>query len=321
MDNVLKIPLICIVGPTASGKTSLAIEIAKHYDCEIVSADSMQIYKGMDIATAKPTLSEQDGIKHHLIDFLDIDKTFSVAQYCDMAHGIIRDIYAKDKTPILVGGTGLYIDSLINNITFSDADSDEDLRKALYSEFESNGVESLLKMLYKIDPNTASRLEVEKNPKRIIRAIEVYKTTGITMSQHNANSRLNDSPYRVVKIGLTATDRQYLYDRINNRVDSMVQSGLIEEAKSFVNENMSSTSSMAIGYKELMPYLQGEAELETCIENLKMQTRRYAKRQLTWFNRDKNIHWFNIDILSKDELASEAVDKINKVLFNEEDTN
>lgn len=320
MDNVLKIPLICIVGPTASGKTSLAIEIAKHYDCEIVSADSMQIYKGMDIATAKPTLSEQDGIKHHLIDFLDIDKTFSVAQYCDMAHGIIRDIYAKDKTPILVGGTGLYIDSLINNITFSDADSDEDLRKALYSEFESNGVESLLKMLYKIDPDTASKLEVEKNPKRIIRAIEVYKTTGITMSQYNANSRLNDSPYRVVKIGLTATDRQYLYDRINNRVDSMVQSGLIEEAKSFVNENMSSTSSMAIGYKELMPYLQGEAELETCIENLKMQTRRYAKRQLTWFNRDKNIHWFNIDILSKNELVSEAVDKINKVLFNEEDT-
>lgn len=320
MDNVLKIPLICIVGPTASGKTSLAIEIAKHYDCEIVSADSMQIYKGMDIATAKPTLSEQDGIKHHLIDFLDIDKTFSVAQYCDMAHGIIRDIYAKGKTPILVGGTGLYIDSLINNITFSDADSDEDLRKALYSEFESNGVESLLKMLYKIDPDTASKLEVEKNPKRIIRAIEVYKTTGITMSQYNANSRLNDSPYRVVKIGLTATDRQYLYDRINNRVDSMVQSGLIEEAKSFVNENMSSTSSMAIGYKELMPYLQGEAELETCIENLKMQTRRYAKRQLTWFNRDKNIHWFNIDILSKNELVSEAVDKINKVLFNEEDT-
>lgn len=320
MDNVLKIPLICIVGPTASGKTSLAIEIAKHYDCEIVSADSMQIYKGMDIATAKPTLSEQDGIKHHLIDFLDIDKTFSVAQYCDMAHGIIRDIYAKGKTPILVGGTGLYIDSLINNITFSDADSDEDLRKALYSEFESNGVESLLKMLYKIDPDTASKLEVEKNPKRIIRAIEVYKTTGITMSQHNANSRLNDSPYRVVKIGLTATERQYLYDRINNRVDSMVQSGLIEEAKSFVNENMSSTSSMAIGYKELMPYLQGEAELETCIENLKMQTRRYAKRQLTWFNRDKNIHWFNIDILSKNELVSEAVDKINKVLFNEEDT-
>lgn len=320
MDNVLKIPLICIVGPTASGKTSLAIEIAKHYDCEIVSADSMQIYKGMDIATAKPTLAEQDGIKHHLIDFLDIDKTFSVAQYCDMAHGIIRDIYAKSKTPILVGGTGLYIDSLINNITFSDADSDEDLRKALYSEFESNGVEPLLKTLYKIDPYTASRLEVEKNPKRIIRAIEVYKTTGITMSQHNANSRLNDSPYRVVKIGLTATDRQYLYDRINNRVDSMVQSGLIEEAKSFVNENMSSTSSMAIGYKELMPYLQGEAELETCIENLKMQTRRYAKRQLTWFNRDKNIHWFNIDILSKNELVSEAVDKINKVLFNEEDT-
>lgn len=320
MDNVLKIPLICIVGPTASGKTSLAIEIAKHYDCEIVSADSMQIYKGMDIATAKPILSEQDGIKHHLIDFLDIDKTFSVAQYCDMAHGIIRDIYAKGKTPILVGGTGLYIDSLINNITFSDADSDVDLRKALYSEFESNGVESLLKMLYKIDPDTASKLDVEKNPKRIIRAIEVYKTTGITMSQYNANSRLNDSPYRVVKIGLTATDRQYLYDRINNRVDSMVQSGLIEEAKSFVNENMSSTSSMAIGYKELMPYLQGEAELETCIENLKMQTRRYAKRQLTWFNRDKNIHWFNIDILSKNELVSEAVDKINKVLFNEEDT-
>ena len=318
MRNNDKIPVIAIVGPTASGKTALSIEIAKTFNCEIVSADSMQIYKGMDIATAKPTIAEQAGIKHHLIDFLDIDKTFSVAQYCDLAHKAILDIYSRGKMPVLVGGTGLYVDSLLDNITFSDADSDDELRAQLRNELDTKGIDYLLDMLSEFDPESAKRLETQRNPKRIMRAIEVYKTTGITMTQHILNSRCFDSPFNAVKIGLTATDRQYLYDRINKRVDVMVDNGLVDEAKEFVAHELSATASMAIGHKELIPYLNGEAELDVCIENLKMQTRRYAKRQLTWFNRDKDTYWFNIDTMSADELISKSVEVINKVLFDEE---
>ena len=312
-----KIPMICIVGPTASGKTALSIELAKLFNGEIVSADSMQIYKGMDIATAKPTVDEMDGVVHHLIDFLEVDQSFSVAQYCELAKATILDIYNRGKFPVLAGGTGLYVDSLIDNITFVDSDSDEDLRSELQKEYEFYGVEHLLNQLREIDPESAQKLEETRNPKRIIRAIEVYKTTGITMSEHNANSRLNDSPYNVVKIGLTATDRQFLYDRINKRVDIMVENGLVEEAREFIDVKHSSTSAMAIGHKELVPYFNGDADLESCLENLKMQTRRYAKRQLTWFRRDEKINWFNIDVLTKEELLNNAVELIKKVLFDE----
>lgn len=312
-----KIPMICIVGPTASGKTALSIELAKLFNGEIVSADSMQIYKGMDIATAKPTVDEMDGVVHHLIDFLEVDQSFSVAQYCELAKATILDIYNRGKFPVLAGGTGLYVDSLIDNITFVDSDSDEDLRSELQKEYEFYGVEYLLNQLREIDPDSAQKLEETRNPKRIIRAIEVYKTTGITMSEHNANSRLNDSPYNVVKIGLTATDRQFLYDRINKRVDIMVENGLVEEAREFIDVKHSSTSAMAIGHKELVPYFNGDADLESCLENLKMQTRRYAKRQLTWFRRDEKTNWFNIDVLTKEELLNNAVELIKKVLFDE----
>ena len=312
-----KIPMICIVGPTASGKTALSIELAKLFNGEIVSADSMQIYKGMDIATAKPTVDEMDGVVHHLIDFLEVDQSFSVAQYCELAKATILDIYNRGKIPVLAGGTGLYVDSLIDNITFVDSDSDEDLRSELQKEYEFYGVEHLLNQLREIDPESAQKLEETRNPKRIIRAIEVYKTTGITMSEHNANSRLNDSPYNVVKIGLTATDRQFLYDRINKRVDIMVENGLVEEAREFIDVKHGSTSAMAIGHKELVPYFNGDADLESCLENLKMQTRRYAKRQLTWFRRDEKINWFNIDVLTKEELLNNAVELIKKVLFDE----
>lgn len=315
-DN--KIPLVSIVGPTASGKTALSIALAKVFDGEIVSADSMQIYKGMDIATAKATPDEQDGVRHHLVDFLDIDKSFSVAQYCDMAHSVIEDIYSRDKLPILVGGTGLYVDSLLNNIKFAQSETDEQLREQLYNDYENFGVDHLLDMLSEFDPETAQRLVTEKNVKRIIRAIEVYKTTGITMTQHNLDSRCIESPYKAVKLGLTAQDRQFLYDRINKRVDIMVENGLVEEAKEFLDTKHSNTSSMAIGHKELLPYLTGDAELEDCLENLKMQTRRYAKRQLTWFNRDKDIIWLYIDTLTKEELVEQAISEVKKGLFDEE---
>ena len=312
-----KIPMICVVGPTASGKTALSIELAKRFNGEIVSADSMQIYKGMDIATAKPSLEEQDGVVHHLMDFWDVDKSFSVAQYCELAKATILDINNRGKLPVLVGGTGLYVDSLIDNRTFVDVDSDEALRDALQKEYEQLGVEHLLSKLREFDPVSAQALEETRNPKRIIRAIEVYETTGITMSQHNANSRLNDSPYEVVKIGLTANNRQFLYDRVNRRVDIMVENGLVEEAKTFLTMNLNSTSTMAIGHKELIPYFNHEVELDTCLENLKMQTRRYAKRQLTWFRKDENINWLYIDALSKEELVDNAEKLVKKVLFNE----
>lgn len=315
--NQSKIPLICIVGPTASGKTALSVNIAKIFDAEIVSADSMQIYKGMDIATAKPTKEEQQGIVHHMMDFLDSSEQFSVARYCDMAHEIIRDIHSRGKLPVLVGGTGLYVDSLINNITFSDSEGDDNLREKLQKECDEYGVDYLLNKLASFDEDSAQKLKETRNPKRIIRAIEVYMTTGKTITQYNEESKKTDSPYKVVKIGLTATDRQFLYDRINKRVDVMVENGLIDEARETYTKNLSSTAAVAIGHKELIPYLEGNAELSECIEVLKMQTRRYAKRQLTWFNRDKQIHWLNIDVCNNETLVKESVDVIKKVLFNE----
>ncbi len=315
--NQSKIPLICIVGPTASGKTSLSVNIAKYFDAEIVSADSMQIYKGMDIATAKPTKEEQQGIIHHMMDFLETSEQFSVAQYCDMTHKIIRDIHNRGKLPVLVGGTGLYVDSLINNITFADSDGDEKLREELQKECDEYGVNYLLEKLASFDEVSAKKLEETRNPKRIIRAIEVYMTTGKTISQYNDESKKNESPYKVVKIGLTATDRQFLYDRINKRVDIMLENGLVEEARETYNPNLSTTAAVAIGHKELIPFLEGNAELDECIDILKMQTRRYAKRQLTWFNRDKEIHWLNIDVYNNEALVKESVDLIKKVLFNE----
>ena len=315
-DN--RIPIVCVVGPTASGKTSLSVKLAQVFDGEIISADSMQIYKGMDIATAKPTKDEMCGIKHHLMDFLESDKSFSVAQYCELAHEIIRDVHSRGKLPILVGGTGLYVDSLLNNITFADSDCNEELRNELQIKCEESGVDILLDELREFDPETADKLSVEKNAKRIIRAIEVYRVTGVTMSEHNRNSRMIESPYKVAKIGLTATDRQFLYDRINTRVDVMLKNGLLEEAKEAQKFEFSNTSSMAIGHKELMPYFDGVDTLENCIENLKMQTRRYAKRQLTWFRRDENINWINIDINDNESVVQLAVSTIKKVLFNEE---
>ena len=317
MENGNKIPLVSIVGPTASGKTALSIEIAKLFDGEIVSADSMQIYKGMDVATAKPSLEEQQGIKHHLISFLDDDESFSVAQYCKLAHAVIADIHSRGKLPVMVGGTGLYVDSVINNTKFSKSESDPELRAKLLEIAENDGVGSLLGILESFDSDMARKLSVEKNVKRIIRAIEVYKVTGITMTEHNKQSHNDDSPYKVVKIGLTATDRDYLYDRINKRVDIMVNNGLVEEAQLYLSQKLSDTASMAIGHKELIPYVNGEADLSACIDTLKMQTRRYAKRQLTWFRRDVDINWFNIDEICIEELIDQTTDVIKKVLFDE----
>ena len=309
-----KIPLISVTGPTASGKTRLGVSLAKHFDGEVISADSMQIYQGMDIATAKPTAEEMCGVPHHLIGFLPPDQTFSVAQFVDLAKEKIEDIHARGKLPIIVGGTGLYVNSLLNNISFSENDSDEKLRAELREKADKQGVMSLIEELREFDPESAERIE-PNNVKRVIRAIEVYRITGITMTEQNRRSRLAESPYRAVKIGLKAKNRQFLYDRINMRVDIMVEQGLLEETEKVLSSDCSQTAEKAIGYKELIPYFNGETTLENALEELKKQTRRYAKRQLTWFLRDEEIKWFDIDTVeSFEELENLAIDYAEKEL-------
>ncbi|MGN0469840.1 MAG: tRNA (adenosine(37)-N6)-dimethylallyltransferase MiaA [Acutalibacteraceae bacterium] len=292
MDN--KTRLIAVAGPTASGKTSLSIELAKKYNGEIVSADSMQIYKGMDIATAKPTKEEMQGIPHHLIDFLSPTESFSVSEYVTLAKSAIDDITKRGKLPILCGGTGLYVRSLVENVKFSEEKTDEKLREELNERYKKEGGETLLKELAQFDEETAKTLH-PNNGKRIIRAIEIYRTTGITMSQHIKNSKNEPSPYDLTAIGITYADRQKLYDRINLRVDIMMKNGLLKEAEDFYSRYNSNTASAAIGYKELKPYLDGEIPLDTAVEKLKQETRHYAKRQLTWFRRDEYINWIEAD--------------------------
>ncbi|HCB96223.1 MAG TPA: tRNA (adenosine(37)-N6)-dimethylallyltransferase MiaA [Ruminococcus sp.] len=310
MDN--SINLISVIGPTASGKTGLAVELAKHFNGEVVSADSMQIYKGMQIATAKPTIQEMQGIKHHLIDFLQPDQTYSVAMYVNDAKKCINDIHSRGKLPFVVGGTGLYVDSLLNNVKFSEEERDRKICDELNEIYKTQGVDALLDILSEFDDKSAHRLKAEKNPKRIIRAIEFYKTTGKTITEQIEKSKLEPSPYNTIKLGLNFKDRQVLYDRINKRVDLMLDNGLLDEAKKVLSNNLSQTSVKAIGYKELIPYFNCEKTLEDCVENLKRETRRYAKRQITWFKRDKEINWLYVDELSPDDLLSNAIEIISK---------
>ena len=287
-------PLVVIIsGPTASGKTGLSIEIAKRFNGEIVSADSMQIYKSMDIATAKPTKDETAEIRHHLIDFVEANESFSVAKYKQLALWAIDDILSRGKLPIVCGGTGLYIDTLMNNTVFLDYE-DSGIRERLEKRKESDGIESLYEELKKVDPDTASRLHLNDS-KRIIRALEVYYLTGKTISEQNSLSHKEESPYNFLLFVLSAHNREILYKRINDRVDKMLDMGLVEEAGSFFASDISKTAKQAIGYKELKPYLDGEISLETAVEKLKMETRRYAKRQLTWFRNKKNVNWLYID--------------------------
>ena len=311
LENSIKV--ISIVGPTASGKTKLAVKLAQKFNGEIVSADSMQIYKGMQIATAKPTFAETEGVKHHLIDFVSPDETYSVAMFVKDASKCIADIYSRGKLPFIVGGTGLYVDSLLNNITFSEEQRDEKLSLELRKIYEEQGIDTLLKMLSEFDIDSANRLKAERNPKRIIRAIEFYKTTGITITEQNEKSKLVKSPYSPVKIGINYKDRAKLYERINKRVDLMLENGLVNEAKDVLSSKLSFTSIKAIGYKELLPYFNGEKTLDECVEKLKMETRRYAKRQITWFKRDLDIDWLYADEYNSfEELIADAVEIIKK---------
>lgn len=306
-----KIPVVAVVGPTASGKSDLAVEICRRFNGEAVSADSMQIYKGLDISTAKPTEEEKKGIPHYMMDFLDTKESFSVAEYQAMAGECIKDIHSRGKLPVIVGGTGLYIDTLLNNVRLTEDSFDEALRAKLLKRVEEEGIDSLLTELEKIDPEYASKMH-PNNVKRIVRALEVWYSSGVTMTEQIENSKA-ESPYEVLYLGLDAKERDFLYNRINMRVDIMLANGLEEEARDYFAQPDMSTSSQAIGCKELKPYFNGEMTLSEAAENLKQATRRYAKRQLTWFRRNKEIKWLFIDTFSsKSEMYEEAFDIIRE---------
>ncbi len=302
--------IIVVCGPTASGKTALAVELAKRYDGEVISADSMQIYTDMDVASAKATPEEQRGIPHHLLGFLEPTESFSVADYVGRCDKCVRDIFARGKTPIICGGTGLYISSFVDNLTFDDSRQDLAFREEMRRFAEENGNAALLEKLREVDPETAATLH-ENNIGRVIRALEVYKTTGHTISQAKAMSRRNPSPYEFIMITIDFEDREQLRERINRRVDVMLENGLLDEARKCFEQPDRPTAAQAIGCKELYPYFRGERTLEECVEELKLRTRQYAKRQLTWFRRDERIKHI---IVGKNDEFSHIVEKAVKII-------
>ena len=290
--------IVVVAGPTASGKTALGIALAKELNGEIVSADSMQVYRGMDIGTAKATMAEREGIPHHMLDVAEPWEEYSVARYVEQAEACCRDILARGKLPILVGGTGLYIDSLISGRDFAAVDSDQGLREALSAEYETLGGEAMHRRLQEIDPERAAILH-PGDKRRIVRALEVYRLTGMTITEHDRQTRALPKRFDAAAIHLNFKNRSALYDRIDRRVDMMVEQGLFQEVEGLLAAGLSpeSTAMQAIGYKEAVRSLQGELSREEAVDLIKPASRRYAKRQLTWFNRDKEA----LRILWEDE--------------------
>ena len=283
--------LICIAGPTASGKTALSIALAKELDGEIVSCDSMQVYKRMDIGTAKPTVEEREGIPHHMLDVAEPWEDFSVSKYCEMASTIVDDIMARGKTAIIVGGTGLYMDSLIKGNDFAPYPA-TGRRQELEALAEEKGIEAVIEQLREVDPESAERLH-PSDRKRIIRAMEVYLETSISITEHNRRTQEIPPKYHPVWFALEDADRQTLYDRIDKRVDIMLRDGLIDEIRNLLAEGIPEkcTAMQAIGYKEFVDALAGRSSMETAAALVQQSSRKYAKRQLTWFRRNKDIHW------------------------------
>lgn len=302
--------IIVVSGPTASGKTALAVELAKKYGGEVISADSMQIYTDMDVASAKATVEEQQGIPHHMMDFLDPSESFSVADWVKMAGECAEDIISRGKIPVICGGTGLYISSFVDNLQFDNSECDYEFRDEMRKFAEENGAEALLEKLREVDPETASELHAN-NVSRVIRALEVYKTTGHTIAEAKRASRNAPSPYEFILLTLDFEQREQLHERINRRVELMLQNGLVQEARTCFDQPERPTAAQAIGCKELYPYFRGERTLEECVEELKLRTRQYAKRQLTWFRRDSRFH--RIVICPGDGLA-EAVEKATEII-------
>ena len=304
---MMKTKLIVVAGPTASGKTGLGIEIAKAVNGEIISADSMQVYKGRSIATAAPTAEERAQAPHHLAEFLERDKNFSVSDFCTLAENAVKDITGRGKVPIIVGGTGLFIDSFVDNIKFIQTDTDFGLRERLMNR----DIDGLYDELVSIDPKAAEKIH-KNNKTRVVRALEIYYSSGKTKSIQDGESRLEESPYEVLYFVVGFKNRDTLYGRINRRVDIMLQNGLLDEAKSCLASG-GKTSAQAIGHKELKPYLDGELSLNEAVENLKRETRRYAKRQLTWFRKRENAVWLYAD---EEDITAAAVNKSREFLSN-----
>lgn len=289
----MKPKVVVIVGPTASGKTAVSIELAKKINGEIISADSMQIYKYMDIGTAKPTLDEMQGIKHYMLDVVMPDETFNVAKYKSMAESAIEEILKKGKAPIIVGGTGLYINTLVDGIEFADVPGDEEYRNELIEKGYREGAMSIYKELEKVDSESAKKID-PNNIRRVARALEIYKVTGKTKTQLDIESR-KEVKYDYRLFGME-WDRETLYNRIDLRVDKMIEAGLIDEVRNVTEKfKISNTAVQGLGYKEVIEFLNGNISYEEMIEKLKLETRHYAKRQLTWFRRDKRIKWIKPD--------------------------
>lgn len=307
----MKQKLVVVAGPTASGKTRLAIEIAKRFNGEIVGADSMQIYKYMNIGTAKPTAEERAEVPHHMIDFLEPDAPYSVAEYTEDAHRVIAEIASRGKLPVMCGGTGLYINSVVDDVTFGDFETDYALREELQKIAETEGTQKLLDMLAEFDPESAQRLH-PNNMRRIIRAIEFYKVTGTTISAHQKMTKERESRYEPIMLSI-AWDRQELYERINKRVDIMLEEGLFDEVRDMTERGYTKqlNSMQGIGYKEVMDCMNGLMTYEEAVELIKQSSRRYAKRQLTWFRRDARINW-----VSAENAVEEAIKLVAEKLDN-----
>lgn len=307
--------IICIAGPTASGKTALSIALAKEIDAEIVSCDSMQVYRGMDIGTAKPSLDERDGIVHHMLDVADPNEDFSVSRYCAMATPIVDDILSRGKCAIIVGGTGLYMDALIKGNDFAPYPSTGQ-REALEQIAQRDGIEVIWQQLQQVDPESAKRLHLS-DQKRIIRALEVYLETGETITAHNARTREIPPRYHPVWFALEDEDRTQLYARIDRRVEQMIQDGLLKEIEGLLSRNISPkcTAMQAIGYKEFLSMLSGNCTLQEAIEKVQQSSRHYAKRQLTWFRRNPDIHW----LIRKPNMQNNEILSLCRQVLSESD--
>ena len=317
MGTEQKIKILAIVGPTASGKTAVAVELAKRLDGEVISCDSMQIYRRMDIGTAKPTAEETCGIAHHLIDAVEPNVPFSCAEYVTRAAEAVKDITARGKLPILCGGTGLYLDRFLCG-EMEETHADQTLRDSLFAYAEREGIEALHARLLAVDPESAQAIH-PNNVKRVVRALEIYEQTGIPKSEFDRRSQVVESPYDATVIGLFYPHREVLYERINRRVDSMLADGLLEETQRLLDEGVFSvnqTAAQAIGYKELLGYLDGKETLTEASENLKTATRRYAKRQLTWFSAKSYVEWVDMEqngqLRTLNDVCTEIVSRFAK---------
>ncbi|WP_028782867.1 tRNA (adenosine(37)-N6)-dimethylallyltransferase MiaA [Thalassobacillus devorans] len=290
----MKTTVVSVVGPTAVGKTKLGVEIAKRFNGEVISGDSMQIYRGMDIGTAKVSQEEMDGIPHHMIDIKNPDESFSVAEFQERVAAAIKEISSRGKLPVIVGGTGLYIQSVLYDFNFSEKKRSVEITERLEAELQEKGKKALHQRLAEIDPEQSEKIH-PNNERRLIRALEIYESTGMTMSEYQQNQS-EESPYRPILVGLEM-DREQLYERINQRVDMMMEEGLLEEVRSFYESGLEGSQSMkAIGYKEFIPFFKGEYDIERAVELLKRNSRRYAKRQYTYFRNKMDVHWYPVSV-------------------------